>query len=270
LRTNSACFSFLIDGGKCVLENGAFRKKKVYFSQVSNSALRDKELSLKAKGLYALIQSYITIEGFTLYKSMLLKECKESKTAFDRAWKELIDSGYLKQYKTRAAGGLFCYEYELLDVKEPQNAENSVGQPEPQNRGVANRDVGNKGVYNNTNKKNTDLNNTNLENNTPEQMDCSGEAEEEPDEVAEFVDYTYPTMYEECTGEQHPLLSPVQRRRTIDILRAYLAEQVYDVETLKEVAEEFLLTTHTDGNIRAFATRENLDIMFRRSGNPVN
>ena len=29
--------------------NGLFRKKKVYFSQVSNEALRDQELSLKAK-----------------------------------------------------------------------------------------------------------------------------------------------------------------------------------------------------------------------------
>jgi hypothetical protein len=48
------------------MENGSFRKKKTYFSQVSNEALRDNTLSLKAKGLYALIQSYITIENFTL------------------------------------------------------------------------------------------------------------------------------------------------------------------------------------------------------------
>ena len=48
--------------------SGTFRKKKIYFSQVSNEALRDENLSLKAKGLYALIQSYITIENFILYK----------------------------------------------------------------------------------------------------------------------------------------------------------------------------------------------------------
>ena len=34
-------------------KNGKFRKKKVYFTQVSNVAIRDKNLSLKAKGLYA-------------------------------------------------------------------------------------------------------------------------------------------------------------------------------------------------------------------------
>lgn len=34
--------------------NGAFRGRKVFFAQVSNEALRDPELSLKAKGLYGL------------------------------------------------------------------------------------------------------------------------------------------------------------------------------------------------------------------------
>jgi hypothetical protein len=54
-------------------ENGVFRKKKVYFAQVSNEALRNSKLSLKAKGLYSLIQSYITIENFILYKKVIYK-----------------------------------------------------------------------------------------------------------------------------------------------------------------------------------------------------
>ena len=36
-------------------DNGSFKGKKVYFSQVSNHAIRDNTLSLKAKGLYSLI-----------------------------------------------------------------------------------------------------------------------------------------------------------------------------------------------------------------------
>src|SRR3712207_8652195 len=99
--------------------NGAFRKKKVYFTQVSNNAIRDNELSLKAKGLYALIQSYITIEDFTLYKSHLKKQCVEGEKAFENTWKELKDKGYLIQYRLQDFKTKhFYYEYELLEDRK--------------------------------------------------------------------------------------------------------------------------------------------------------
>lgn len=72
---------------------GKFRKKKVNFSMISNEIIRDDTVSLKSKGLYALIQSYITLEDFSLYKGFLLSKCKEGKKAFDAAWKELKDAG---------------------------------------------------------------------------------------------------------------------------------------------------------------------------------
>ena len=150
--------------------NGKFRKKKIYFTQVSNVALRDTNLSLKAKGLYALIQSYITIENFTLYKTTLLKDCSEGKKAFESAWKELKDAGYLIQYKMQGEKGFFYYEYELLD--EPQVteiAETSHSIHTLKKEGVDNgvggkRRSAKRGVYNNTNTNNTDLNNTNINN----------------------------------------------------------------------------------------------------------
>ena len=132
-------------------KGGAFRPKKIYFSQVSNYALRDAKLSLKAKGLYSLIQSYITIENFILYKNTLKKSCMEGKDAFERAWKELKDKQYLLQHKIQdTETGLFNYEYELLDA--PIHILVS--------RGVDNPLSGKVGVYNNKNLKNTDLKNT--------------------------------------------------------------------------------------------------------------
>lgn len=96
--------------------NGKFRHRKVKFAQISNSALQDARLSLKAKGLYSLVQSYITMENYDLYKWFLLKQCKEGEKAFNSAWKELKDTGYLKQYRLPSGdNGTFCYEYELLD-----------------------------------------------------------------------------------------------------------------------------------------------------------
>lgn len=94
--------------------NGRFRKRNNY-SMVSNYILRDDDISLKAKGLYALIQSYITLDNFTLYKSFLMSRCCEGERAFDSAWKELKEAGYLKMYKIREGAKTFVYEYELLD-----------------------------------------------------------------------------------------------------------------------------------------------------------
>ena len=54
-----------------------------------------------SKGLYSLIQSYITIPNFVLYKDYLMKQCKEGRDAFNSTWKELKDAGYLIQYKER-------------------------------------------------------------------------------------------------------------------------------------------------------------------------
>ena len=81
------------------VSGGKFRKKRVNFSMVSNEILRDNSISLKAKGLYSLIQSYVTLENFTLYKGFLMSCCAEGRKAFDSAWNELKTSGYLVQYR---------------------------------------------------------------------------------------------------------------------------------------------------------------------------
>lgn len=99
-------------------KSGTFRKK-TNFAAVSNSALKDPKLSLKAKGLYSVIQSYITMPGIELKKSKLRALCQEGEKAFDTIWKELKDAGYLKIYRSPTGeDDQFKYEYELLDVAD--------------------------------------------------------------------------------------------------------------------------------------------------------
>lgn len=141
------------------MSNGFFRKKKVYFTQVSNTALRDKRLSLQAKGLYAIIQSYITIEDFVLYKNHLIKESGLSTNTFDKYWKELKNTGYLIQHKYYSSGNKGAiYEYELLDepqeVFTPQNLRSKNLTP----KNFSPKKIGG---FNNTDLNNTNLNNTN-------------------------------------------------------------------------------------------------------------
>ena len=143
-------------------KNGRFRKKKVNFSMVSNSIIRNDDISLKAKGLYSLIQSYITIEGFTLYKWFLQSKCKEGKKAFESAWTELKRSGYLVQYRMQdKETKRFYWEYELLDEIEAEK-------PLPLKGGYGSKDpLPPKGYYgqgeyiNNNVINNTDSNNIN-------------------------------------------------------------------------------------------------------------
>ena len=165
---------------------GQFRKKKIYFTQVSNVALRDSSLSLKAKGLYSLIQSYLTIEDFTLYKNTLKKHLKEGEKAFESTWKELKDAAYLIQYRLQdPKTKQFYYEYELLDepnyelANKIHNSQNRKKQEEKSHtyqkggmgeknkkaihtkrEGMDNGYSGKVGGYNNTDTIYTDLTNT--------------------------------------------------------------------------------------------------------------
>lgn len=104
------------------MPSGAFRKKKTSFAQVSNVALRDETLSLKAKGLLALIESYLSLDNFVLYKQFLINKSKDGETAFRSAWKELKDKGYLIQYKLKDEDTKqFYYEYEVCDDPHVEN-----------------------------------------------------------------------------------------------------------------------------------------------------
>ena len=127
------------------METGKFKTKRVYFAQVSNHALRDRNLSLKAKGLYSLIQSLITDPRYDLYKSSLQKMVPEGTRAFDSAWKELKTTGYLLVDKQHTKGG-FVYEYELLE--KPEDNSLDVNSPGVQNVGVGKVSVDNAAMGN--------------------------------------------------------------------------------------------------------------------------
>ena len=100
------------------IQDGFFRNKTA-FVPIPQVIAKDKELSLKAKGLYLLIQSYITIPNFKLYKSYLMSVCIEGQCSFD-SWNELKNKGYLKIFKIAKADTKgFYYEYDLLDIAEP-------------------------------------------------------------------------------------------------------------------------------------------------------
>ena len=84
------------------------------YTTVYNDALRDPELSLQAKGLYALIKSFIGLEDFQLSKRRLAYACSDSSYMLNSAWKELKIKGYLQHYYSTSETGAFCHVYNLL------------------------------------------------------------------------------------------------------------------------------------------------------------
>ena len=99
------------------MAEGFFRSKKG-FTVVQNEITRDNTISLKAKGLYLVIQAYITMPDKKWTKEDFLNLAKEGRKAFDTAWQELKDNGYLKVH-FMLDNGKWRAEYELLDEPDP-------------------------------------------------------------------------------------------------------------------------------------------------------
>ena len=119
------------------------------YTVMSNYHLREREMSLKAKGLLSLMLSLpndwdYTIEG-------LVTICKENETAIKSTLKELKDFGYLEILKVQNQKGQFEYQYNIYE--KPQSKK-----PELENLGVENPSVENQGQLN-TNKQNTNKQN---------------------------------------------------------------------------------------------------------------
>lgn len=92
-------------------------KKKKGFTQVQNWAPDDMSLSDKALGLYTRIQRWITFEApdFECTKAFMRTKTPSGEKAFDSAWNELKERGYLKMYCVPPAN----WEAELLDEPRP-------------------------------------------------------------------------------------------------------------------------------------------------------
>ena len=105
------------------MEKTNFRKEKIPFTQVANSVLNDKELSAKAKGLYAYLYSKPDGWDFSSYRIAL--DFKENQYAINTGLQELEKQGYLR--RQRLSSGRVSY------MLKTQNAKINMGvQPKPQ------------------------------------------------------------------------------------------------------------------------------------------
>ena len=84
------------------------------YTTIYNEVLRDRTLSLDAKGLFAVIKSFIGLPDFALSKRRLSYACSDSGYLLNAAWKELKQKGYLQHYFSQSENGAFCHVYNLM------------------------------------------------------------------------------------------------------------------------------------------------------------
>lgn len=174
--------------------------KKNKFTMVSNALLKDKNVTLQAKGLLSIFISNDT-EKFTINMKEIITRSKNGRDAHYKVIDELIKHGYFARVEIREGGKftkmLYIFSDDKEDVKEalsqfagdetaiinPDKKKKSVDKsPNPENQDTAkgkekplpenqdteiqyteNADTENQDI-NNTKGNNTKLNNTNINN----------------------------------------------------------------------------------------------------------
>lgn len=130
--------------------------KKTNYTVLSNTPLRNKEMSLKSKGLLCLMLSLPEDWDYSI--SGLCAICKENYTAIQSSLNELKSFGYItvqKLYPNESGTGKIEYVYNIYD--EPVSASKNTAEQPPLNekQGLENLALENPALYINKDNKDT-------------------------------------------------------------------------------------------------------------------
>ena len=112
-------------------------EKTQNYTVMSNHHLRNKELSLKAKGLMSLMLSLPPAWDYSI--GGLVAICKESHTSIRSALKELEENRYLIRERKNNEKGYFIYEYTLYEMPEPHTVNQHMDKQHTEKQHTENR-----------------------------------------------------------------------------------------------------------------------------------
>ena len=134
--------------------------KNENYTTMCNTHLRDKNLSLKAKGLLSMMLSlpdkwHYSVKG-------LEGICKESKNTINSVLNELEDNNYLVRRRRYCNGKISEWEYIIFENNENHEEELlHLKNEDIENEDIENEDIENRDVYKITKELNTNELNTN-------------------------------------------------------------------------------------------------------------
>lgn len=112
-------------------------QKTENYTVMSNNHLRNRELSLKAKGLMSLMLSLPPSWDYSI--GGLVSICKESHTSIRSALKELEENRYLIRKRVNTEKGYFAYEYTLYEIPLPHTGNQHTDKSHAGKRRAENR-----------------------------------------------------------------------------------------------------------------------------------
>ena len=202
--------------------------KEDNFVIIDKAFLLNEEISLKAKGLLALLLSYP--DNWQFYKAEIVQHTTDKENSLNSGLKELIENGYIVRKQRKDENGKFeGYEYHVYEkpsTEKPSTEKPSTEKPSTEKPILLN----NKNTKNkNTKNKNTKNKNTKT---TPS-----------PELVSEFKEWY--SKYPHPRNEQQTMKNYINTRKT------YSAEQLMTAlnNYLAEIEEQ-----HTDKRYIKYST----------------
>ena len=192
------------------------------YTVMSNHHLKDKQLSLKAKGLLSTILSLPDEWNYTV--GGLVSICLEGESAVNSALKELKKSGYLKVDKilpNKENGGKYEYIYNIYEQpKESQGIEN---QP----------------LYKYTDLSKTDLSNTYTANTHKKKKERKPSGYDEI--LSAVTDEELKSLYYEYIKMRKLIKSPMTDRALTMLVSKVNELEPYDIDRQKKMLETAIM-----------------------------
>ena len=107
----------MIDSGNCM--SNTLRKSKNPYGSSPRKLLEDKNISLKAKGIYAFMEC--KIDGWNFTASSMASQLKESRKTILVAMQELKANGWLTYHKNRDGSGVYVLIGNYVTSPQPEN-----------------------------------------------------------------------------------------------------------------------------------------------------
>lgn len=243
------------------------------YTVMSNTHLRDKDLSLKAKGLLSVMLSLPDDWSYSI--SGLCAICKESETAIKSALDELKANGYVavnREEPSKQNGGRIRYSYDVFEEPKKEIQEGKI-------QGVENLGVEFQGVESvpllNTNKANTykKHNSSAAQNECDFSLEIIAKAKEITDDkcILGAISY-YLGKYKHELGKKHPDISYQVLIRFVKLVTELLQDSMEDIRNengfIRMIDRHFKTNygLDIDYNFPHFATEGIIEYQARNCG----
>ena len=106
------------------MSNRLKKGDSIPYAQISNAILRNKDLSLKAKGLYGFM--YSMADGWNFTASSMASQLKESRKSILLIMKELKEFGLIEYEKLKSGKGIYTIYSDINPVNKPKSRNDTL------------------------------------------------------------------------------------------------------------------------------------------------